>query len=1801
MIKKYGNLLRAWACMGLHINDPIDRKKLFEISRGEAFCQDERKIKQMWHDALNEIAPEVAPLTLFKLAPNDVKTVQHLRKLMENESGSILKAWNEKFDKLDRGGINQTQFVNALREFGWGTTELSPGVPRKGEFYSAAKVFDLLDIGLSGVISLRDIDEESYVQLQAENRKEMLKRVGIWQKGQVSIRKVAETPYEFNQLMYGKFQTMHRAWYCLGFQMNEKVTFSTFEPVVRREGYGGDCWELWSEIDQRQLGYITLEDLAVHEVDALRKFKERLKKQFGSILKAWVDEIDLGKTFRVSKRDFALHCAGVRRHKDELEKLEQIFDVLDIEMRGSVSLNQLDETSYEEFLLKTETIERTEDNGLRLDLIEILKTPRSPRSVSPKKLPREEKIGEKEKRDKKVKEVAPDVPMDLPSMIAVLEQKYGTVIRAWLSFGPGKNGRMTYAEFSKVMLREGFGGDVRDLWNAAHAAHGGERLTRKGVKDETISIDEFCSRPGDMIRELKVTLIQRFGSLVRAWIKVLDPKQTGMVNKDDFVRTLEVQIPQFPAQDREPVFQYMDLTGSGFITLNELDPKAHAEYIRIGLAQGDKPTQKVGMGVAGKTTRAFRLTSVEASAQRTRMKKKWEKKIAQEMGASTAEQFLEVMCNKYGNLVRCWCVFGGGKGGENLTIDFPIFARAVRHEGYVGSITELWKTICKNPASGKMHLEEWDPTGAEDLANFRRFLQKRYGSVLRGWLDAIDLERSFVVSRDRFVATLITMGFQPDHAKRIFEFIDTDADGLASLHEMDPVAHRALMTNEAKYVSEYERSKEAPELQDAHYSKLAIRRHAEARVNRREREETEAQKRSTDQKAYTVEEFHHVLRRKYKNLVRAWQKMCGRHVESMGFNEFAVAARRMGFGGSVREVFSLFDEDRSRILEMQEFCPDDAELLEDFRSFVKRRYGSMQNAWDRAFNLDKTNQVTESQFCHILERVGFPRAQDAKLLFDILNYDATGVIGLYDLDPAAHEDLKQDFALSQIKEVQEKDTFVQKHATKLASTHRAVGVLRRKRNEDAVQAKKDREMISATPQELKQQLERRYGNVHRGWLVLSQGNEHITFGKFSQRVRFEGYRGDLQLLWKEVNPRGLEAARLEDFAPYEHQQIQHLKAFMRAKHGTVKGCWFAEFDRKKAFQVNRLAWKRTLENMGWISTVYERESPDTLFNYLDYMFAETLTLKHLDPAAYDQAMRREEDLDRYLTDEDKTKPGWRIKRRQALGHLQRQRIEDRWKAEASKDVKAGNLDEFREQVSRKYGSIVTAWFGMTNGQFTISQADFFKQVRIEGYRGNYTELWNVLDPDGDNFLRMDEFAPKDGKIALKFYNYMIEKYGSVRKAWNQVLARGRIFVNEAQFVAGVKESEFPLYEYASKIFKWLDASHGNSLTLNEISLQAEEDKCAGWDEYDMNALDPTSKTPSTYEQDSRELHSYKRMVVPIGKSESRSNARGRSLSPNNRKMRFVGLPPGAEELSRSRTQSPPGSPKTGVASEIAVKFVATSKSAAQEDDGRAVPLWARLKAKGKGPDERAFKVLARKIKEGKEGGTDSPNPNVSGSGRFTGAPALEEQPLPQPQSPVYRDESQSPSSPRSPGSPRSVQSPPVAPTHLQKFYDILEARHGNVVRGWYEITQHHSTATYEVFANGVRNNGWTGEPLQLWREMLGSANTDGIVISLTDFHPQAAATLKLLRGWMVDRYGTVPKAWVQMLKSVPKTAPEYRSDGDISSMKGASISMYRFIDVLDHLGFPGNSRMAYKMVDYEGHGYVTLNELDATTQDPVFR
>ena len=54
-------------------------------------------------------------------------------------------------------------------------------------------------------------------------------------------------------------------------------------------------------------------------------------------------------------------------------------------------------------------------------------------------------------------------------------------------------------------------------------------------------------------------------------------------------------------------------------------------------------------------------------------------------------------------------------------------------------------------------------------------------------------------------------------------------------------------------------------------------------------------------------------------------------------------------------------------------------------------------------------------------------------------------------------------------------------------------------------------------------------------------------------------------------------------------------------------------------------------------------------------------------------------------------------------------------------------------------------------------------------------------------------------------------------------------------------------------------------------------------------------------------------------------------------------------------------------------------------------------------------------------------------------------------------------------------------TPLDRYHEMLVKRFGNLVRGWYEITNDQSTATYETFATGVRRTGWTGEPLQLSR------------------------------------------------------------------------------------------------------------------------
>ena len=66
------------------------------------------------------------------------------------------------------------------------------------------------------------------------------------------------------------------------------------------------------------------------------------------------------------------------------------------------------------------------------------------------------------------------------------------------------------------------------------------------------------------------------------------------------------------------------------------------------------------------------------------------------------------------------------------------------------------------------------------------------------------------------------------------------------------------------------------------------------------------------------------------------------------------------------------------------------------------------------------------------------------------------------------------------------------------------------------------------------------------------------------------------------------------------------------------------------------------------------------------------------------------------------------------------------------------------------------------------------------YQGSYKELWSRLDPDGDNFLRVDEFAPVEGKLVLRFFNFMIAKYGSIRRAWTQVTESAYILSQQVQ-------------------------------------------------------------------------------------------------------------------------------------------------------------------------------------------------------------------------------------------------------------------------------------------------------------------------------------------------------------------------------------------------------------------------------------
>ena len=155
------------------------------------------------------------------------------------------------------------------------------------------------------------------------------------------------------------------------------------------------------------------------------------------------------------------------------------------------------------------------------------------------------------------------------------------------------------------------------------------------------------------------------------------------------------------------------------------------------------------------------------------------------------------------------------------------------------------------------------------------------------------------------------LGVTADAAK-LFGYFDMHHQGVITLETLDPAQHAAMVRGDHELGLDVEavvEDRENLSLADRLSGQTAAARRSEAqgRAKKEARAAQEKKARELDMAASDLPSFKKALTRTYGNLYRAWKEALDIDGSgSLGFVEFAQAARNVGFIGPIKKIFDAF-------------------------------------------------------------------------------------------------------------------------------------------------------------------------------------------------------------------------------------------------------------------------------------------------------------------------------------------------------------------------------------------------------------------------------------------------------------------------------------------------------------------------------------------------------------------------------------------------------------------------------------------------------------------------------------------------------------------------------------------------------------------------------------------------------------------------------------------------------------------------------------------------------------------------------
>eukprot|EP00930_Biecheleria_cincta_P031522 TRINITY_DN21877_c0_g2_i1.p1 TRINITY_DN21877_c0_g2~~TRINITY_DN21877_c0_g2_i1.p1 ORF type:complete len:719 (+),score=126.57 TRINITY_DN21877_c0_g2_i1:73-2229(+) len=340
------------------------------------------------------------------------------------------------------------------------------------------------------------------------------------------------------------------------------------------------------------------------------------------------------------------------------------------------------------------------------------------------------------------------------------------------------------------------------------------------------------------------------------------------------------------------------------------------------------------------------VMALEAAKAATARKQQRCNKLQKAQAVALREFKQKVRAASGGSFVRGWRRLLDQNG--NLSVSKIDMLKGCRKIAFGGDTSALWKGM-DGDDDGSVSLHEVDIRMGIVLANFKKVCQSRYGSCASAMqqLGAVIRHRSSKWSSEDIYSALKAAGFpeRPEVPQK---------QAAMMLHEACDLSGVGSITSED--VTFLDKWEPVPWLY-------------------------------TDAAREEKERFLAVLRSRYVSIIVAWRRLFDQNNTNRAwYKDFCQVCRVLRFQHNVAGLWRCFDRDSRGFISLRELDNHSADVLLNFKSWAESNFGSISHAF-HVFDSDGSKALSASTFKRKLRDFGFQG--DAGVLFQSLKPDAS--------------------------------------------------------------------------------------------------------------------------------------------------------------------------------------------------------------------------------------------------------------------------------------------------------------------------------------------------------------------------------------------------------------------------------------------------------------------------------------------------------------------------------------------------------------------------------------------------------------------------------------------------------------------------------------------------------------------------------------------------------------------------------------------------------------------------------------------